>query len=238
MHATAECMHGVYLYGGIAAALALLTSFVVLWYLVKSRFFASKNGFVSLIFRTYFVAIPLAFTVFGFVFTGLITAKNYTISQQETNVTPMIKLIFPSYQYFLVVNWQKIIAQEITFGETVTEFSQKAYIEAQNNNFEEEVNVYLSNLFLPKMVNFGIQSIIYNTKTHSKKSNKTNPLIIARTANTFAYSKTFWGDVNTTMQEKISNYFNRYLVLISMSFILFLSLLLFSFLMSNKLRRS
>lgn len=225
LSATADCMHGVYVYGGMTAFIALIVSLIIVRILLKKKLLKRTSSFQSIISGSYGILIPVLFVFYGFLASGTYKCKSYSIGQLENNITPMIKLVFPSYQYFLVMNWGKIIENEITFGETVNSFSKKANIEPYGSGMEERFNVFLANHFLPRVVSFGVEAIIFNSRKQEKisGSDTKNPLVLARTVNTFNYPPHFWSDVNQTIVNKLNTYFNSFLIIIS---VIFFSILL------------
>ncbi|MBL4656317.1 MAG: hypothetical protein JKY33_10895 [Bacteroidia bacterium] len=192
------------IFGIIGLMVAVLGGLVV----KKYRLLGENKRIYTKWFRWY---IPLVFTFGAIAFSIGKTTENFLIQQTPKNISLMVKLSFPGYQFYVVRSWQEIINSQVTFSQTISQYVKRVHYEDFETEPIEKLKVRLSNFMMPKIMSWGIQSVILTAKEYDERQGNAGAkaLLLARTINTFSYPPEFWDEVETTIEHRTHDYFER-----------------------------
>lgn len=185
-------------------------------------FFKRKSRGLRILTWCYYVTIPLSFGLAGAVMGGLHAADRFIEHQIPLTATPLTKVTFPSFQYYLMDNYKHYRQFDNGFAMVLNDFVTEIHFDYRSNDASHKMKVDIANRIVPEVTRWEMESIVESAIVYCKDDDKTgdrygihedktaDTLFVARKLNIFRYPKSFWERVNIVAEAKCKKYFSHY----------------------------
>ena len=226
-----DCFLSAALRGLIFALSFLLAGIIIVLFCKKFNFFKRENGAMQFIARFYYFYIPLIFMIGGFAIGASLATRDFFAKETKNSISPLMKLIFPTYQSHVNIHWDRVVQTRMTFNQTVDEYVEEIKFTPRNDEFVERIATFTANSMVPKITRWGIESVVSSAKDIAIKqseeqgyieTSKVKALLIAHSMSMFNYPPGLWEEANTRLEEKTVYFFSGITGNIFLFFLLFL----------------
>ena len=197
-------------------AVGFITGIVIYFVGLRIKLFQRKKKSLRLLTGFYSLFLPILLGAYGVVWGGLHHSHQEFVAAVPDSVTPMTKISYTGYQFFVTQNWNSIERQSIPFKETVYDFTAGIQFEPYMDDWMENQKVELANQMAPMTTRWGIESIVESAMTYKNEDQPTGmseeeysqkAFIMAQKADIYNYPDDFWTQVDTATVSRIDGYF-------------------------------
>lgn len=236
-----DCFSLAFQRGLLFGIIALLLGIILVLLSHKYALFKRESSVLRVIAYTYNFYIPTILCIGGFALGASLATGDFFAKETKTSISPLMKLVFPTYQSHVNIHWARVIQTKMTFTQTVDEYVQEIKFTPRDASLNEGVATYVANMMVPKITRWGVESVVSSARDIALKqseeqgyveTSKVKALLIVHTMSMFNYPPGLWEESNKRLEDKLTYFFlgiagNIALVLLLLLTIPFIEVLLY-----------
>lgn len=194
----------------------LAAGILIVFFCRRFHFFKRGNRVMQFVALSYYFYIPFVFLLGGFAVGAALATKDFFAKETKKSISPLMKLVFPTYQSHVNTHWDRVVQTRMSFTQTLDEYVNEIKFEPRSDEFKERFSTYAANIMVPKITRWGIESVVNTARDIALKqseeqgyieTSKVKALLIVHSLSMFDYPPGLWEETNTRLEEKLTYFF-------------------------------